>query len=138
MDYFNTCRDYKNEIAMLFAVNPKLQWFGLNMGNGTVLAEDFYSPAMHCMIKQFWDYNNPNEARKLVTWWENMDSFFSSYGSNAKRCLYLSENWANVNIGPYRPPSLNTAQCMDVINGLNNMGFWDDIQTQLDCKDVST
>jgi N-acetylneuraminate lyase len=43
-DWFLSVNAFNDTYALLLAPEPKLQWFGLGLGRGVVLAEDFYAP----------------------------------------------------------------------------------------------
>ena len=125
--WFESVRDFGNKIHLLWAPEPKLQCFGLGMGNGTVLAEDFYARTFRCM-KYYYENEMYNEMYNQQMWKINISSIFNQYGgASAERCVY--QQLANVSIGPPRPPqaAITQATCDTVLQELNQANFFDDI-----------
>ena len=125
--WIKSVHKFGDKVHLLFAPEPKLQCFGLGMGNGTVLAEDFYARTFRCM-KYYFENGNYEAMYNEQMWKYNISDIFSSYGGGvAERCVY--QQLANVSIGPPRPPqaSITQATCDTVLQQLNSVDFFDQI-----------
>lgn len=53
LDWFKTISTFNDTHVCMFAPEPKVQSFGLGLGRGAVLAEDFYAPTYLRMANHF-------------------------------------------------------------------------------------
>eukprot|EP00730_Choanoeca_flexa_P005157 TRINITY_DN11890_c0_g2_i1.p1 TRINITY_DN11890_c0_g2~~TRINITY_DN11890_c0_g2_i1.p1 ORF type:complete len:302 (+),score=65.96 TRINITY_DN11890_c0_g2_i1:180-1085(+) len=103
LDWMNIVNAYNSSHVLMFAPEPKLQSFGIGIGRGTILAEDFYAPTYLRMHRAFVT-NHHEEARQEQFWKYSIMNVFSKYGGGlAERAIY--KRLAGVDLGPRRPPT---------------------------------
>eukprot|EP00042_Codosiga_hollandica_P059909 m.920445 g.920445 ORF g.920445 m.920445 type:complete len:336 (+) comp65104_c0_seq1:35-1042(+) len=108
-DWFLTVNEFNNTHALLFAPEPKLQGFGLGLGRGAILAEDFYAPT-YLRMKALYLAGEFAEAIKEQQWKYSVMNVFSKYGGGlAERFAY---RWmaSKADLGPERAPAVNPAE----------------------------
>ncbi|EDQ88633.1 uncharacterized protein MONBRDRAFT_26275 [Monosiga brevicollis MX1] len=105
LDWYNIVQSYNNSHVLMFAPEPKLQSFGLGIGRGTVLAEDFFAPT-YLRMHQHFVRGNITAAQTEQAWKYSAMAVFSKYGGgSAERAVY--RRIANVDLGPCRLPATN-------------------------------
>eukprot|EP00056_Hartaetosiga_gracilis_P000771 m.40407 g.40407 ORF g.40407 m.40407 type:complete len:337 (-) comp10349_c0_seq1:219-1229(-) len=123
-DWYNCVQSYNNTHVLMYAPEPKLQSFGLGLGRGAVLAEDFFAPTY---IRMHREYLNGNHAASQVEqeWKFSAAAVFSQYGGGlAERNVYRKIN--GVHLGPRRLPtaSFDESNYTPMIEGLEKVGFF--------------
>eukprot|EP00035_Acanthoeca_spectabilis_P016205 m.327886 g.327886 ORF g.327886 m.327886 type:complete len:403 (+) comp16496_c0_seq21:303-1511(+) len=101
-DWLELVTHYNSSHALLFATEPKLQYFGFGQGRGSVLAEDFFGPTF-IRMKAAFDGGDMVTARKEQQWKLDASATFGQFPKTAaERAVY---RWlCGVDMGPPRPP----------------------------------
>ena len=126
-DWFDLVQRYNSSRALMYAPEPKLSSFGLGLGRGAVLAEDFFAPTYLRMHEHFLRGHHAAAAAeqhfKL-----NASNIMSEYGgSAAERSLYRAfPLTAGMVMGPGRLPQapFEEANWPRLHAALEAIGFW--------------
>lgn len=128
-DWFNLVATYNTTKALLFAPEPKLASFGLGIGRGTVLAEDFFAGTYRRMKQSFFSSSSASTNATLEQAWKlAAGAVFGQYGGgSAERTVYgRFPHTCELDLGPPRLPSkpITQEQKKELFKALDSIDFW--------------
>ena len=126
-DWFDLVQNWNTTRALLFAPEPKLASFGLGLGRGTVLAEDFFAPTYLRMRLAHLRVDQTAAASEQQFKLSAMAIISKYGGAAAERALYRSfALTTGFDFGPPRLPKLpfDSSKYSALVAELANIGFW--------------
>jgi N-acetylneuraminate lyase len=123
-DWFSLVQSFNSSRALLPAPEPKMQWFGLGMGRGTVLAEDFFAPTYLRMYSHYF-MGDMKAAWAEQTFKMAASPVFGKYGGAAAECvIYCKLDGFNIGSGRLSQLLFDELQYDALVADLEAVGFF--------------